>query len=451
MKIALVGGGGFRTPMVYDILRRAPFTGSIDELVLHDVDEDRLSRIAAVIEGLYREGRGARLSVRATTSARGAIEDASFVLCAIRVGGLEARAIDERVPLDLGVLGQETTGPAGIAFALRTLPLMLDVARTVAEAAPEAWFLNFTNPAGLVTEAVRDVLGDRAIGICDSPASLCGRVAAALGQRATDLRFDYVGLNHFGWLNRVQTADGEDLLQELLTDDRRLAAIDEARLLGIDRVREVGAIPNEYVVYHERAAAIARTLRRRSRAETLLEQQALFYEAAPVGPTDALAAWRTVRDLRHGSSLAEGWSTSEDTDADAAAEGGSSEEGYAAVAAEVMESLLREGVRPPTIVNVANRGALPWLDDSAVIEVPCRIGADGIGPVRPGPVPDEQRAAIARMKEMERTTIRAGLERSADLALAAIALHPLVPTREVAEQIWAGYRERHAWLRETFR
>jgi 6-phospho-beta-glucosidase len=248
MKIAILGGGGFRVPMVYGaLLARAGRLG-VDDVSLYDVDEWRLAQIRPVLEGLERE-RGAELAFAATTSLDDALEGADFVFCAIRVGKLEGRVVDERVPLDEGVVGQETTGPGGLCFALRTVPVMVELAQRVAERAPRAWFVNFTNPAGLVTEAIRMELGDRAIGICDSPAGLCRRVAAALGRRPGDLWFDYFGLNHLGWLRSVH--DGErDLLPELLADDDRLGSFEEGRLFGGEWLRALGMIPNEYLFFY---------------------------------------------------------------------------------------------------------------------------------------------------------------------------------------------------------
>ena len=447
MKIALVGGGGFRAPMVYDALRGASFARSVEQLALHDVDAARLDRIASVLRGLDAEKPGQALAVRTTTRLAEALEGASFVLCAIRVGGLEGRVVDERVALDAGVLGQETTGPAGLAFAFRTVPVMLEIAEEAAERAPDAWFVNLTNPAGLVTEAIQAVLGDRAVGICDAPAGLCARVAASLGRRVDELDFDYVGLNHLGWLNRVLPPGGADLLPELLADDRRVAGIHEVRLVGIDRVREEGAIPNEYVVYHERAAAITEALRPRSRGEELFEQQGRFYGATD--PGEVLEAWRAARDLRHETYMAEGWTTSPSPPTGGSGEG--TEDGYPAVAVHLITALSGGASRGPLVLDVASRGALPWLDGKAVVEVPCDVGPGGILPRHPGPVAEAQRDAIERMKEVERVTIRAALERSAALAVRAIALHPLVPSRDVAERIWAGYLGGHRWLREGFR
>src|SRR6185295_11140974 len=216
MKLTIVGGGGFRVPLVYGALLAKRETLPFDEVVLHDLDADRMERMAGVLRGLAQE-RGAELPFRATTDLDDAVEGADFVFSAIRVGRLEGRVVDESVPLSRGVLGQETTGPGGICFALRTIPVMVELAEVIARRAPRAWLINFTNPAGMVTEAVQQVLGDRAVGICDSPSGLCRRVAAALGRDASELWFDYFGLNHLGWLRGVRGAEGE-LLGELLAD-----------------------------------------------------------------------------------------------------------------------------------------------------------------------------------------------------------------------------------------
>src|SRR3954471_10427528 len=201
MKLTIVGGGGFRVPLVYGALLDSKERLGLEEVVLHDIDAARLERIGAVLEGLAAES-GTALPFRFTTDLVDAVEGADFVFCAIRVGQLEGRVVDEDVPLGLGVLGQETTGPGGICFALRTIPVMVRLAETIARHAPHAWLINFTNPAGMVTEAVQQVLGDRAVGICDSPAGLGRRIARLLGR--DDLTFDYFGLNHLGWLRSVR-------------------------------------------------------------------------------------------------------------------------------------------------------------------------------------------------------------------------------------------------------
>ena len=237
MKLCIVGGGGFRVPLVYGALLATADRLGLDEIVLHDVDADRLARIGAVLDGLAAE-HGARLPFRTTTDLDDAVEGTDYVFCAIRSGQLEGRVVDESVPLDLGVLGQETTGPGGICFALRTIPVMVGLAETMAARAPGAWLINFTNPAGMVTEAVQQVLGERAVGVCDSPSGLCRRVARAVGRERGDLCFDYFGLNHLGWLKGVRDRGGE-LLPGLLADDAALDGFEEGRLFGGDWLRSL--------------------------------------------------------------------------------------------------------------------------------------------------------------------------------------------------------------------
>ena len=278
MKIALIGGGGFRTPLTYEALLDIAEQLPIDQLTLYDTDRDRLEQIDLVLSGIDRE-RGSALRRATSTDLEAAVDGAEFVLCAIRVGGLACRVIDESVPLAEGVVGQETTGPGGICFALRTVPVLLELAQVVAQRAPGAWFINFTNPVGLVTEALQAVLGHRAIGVCDTPVGLCRRVARALQADPSELWFDYFGLNHLGWLAAVRGAAG-DRLPELLADDAALGSLEEGRLFGADWLRTLGMIPNEYLVYYYAAARIVDTVAERGfgRAEYLLEQQRRFYQ-----------------------------------------------------------------------------------------------------------------------------------------------------------------------------
>ncbi len=445
MKIAILGGGGFRVPMVYGaLLARAERLG-VEQVSLHDVDEWRLAQIEAVLKGLERE-RGARLEFATTTRLDDAIDGADFVFCAIRVGRLEGRVVDERVPLDEGVVGQETTGPGGLCFALRTVPVMVELARRVAERAPQAWFVNFTNPAGLVTEAIRAELGDRAIGVCDSPSGLCRRVAAALGRRPDELWFDYFGLNHLGWLRAVR--DGtHDLLPELLADDQRLSSFEEGRLFGGDWLRALGMIPNEYLFFYYFAADTVDALRSglRSRAEFLLEQQGAFYGENSRSPDAALDAWRVTRREREETYFAEAHAAAGLT----AEESWEDVGGYEGEALAVVEAIALDR-RRVQILNTANRSSLPFLDAGAVVEVPCVVGRAGAQPLAVGDVPGHARALVESVKEVERLTIRAALSRSSELAVKALALHPLVPSVNVARRIFEAYVARQPELAELF-
>jgi 6-phospho-beta-glucosidase len=445
MKLTIVGGGGFRVPLVYGALLEKTARLSLDEVVLHDIEGARLERVATVLEGLAAE-HGERLPFRTTTDLADAIEGADFVFCAIRVGQLEGRVVDEGVPLGLGVLGQETTGPGGICFALRTIPAMVALAQVIAERAPQAWLINFTNPAGMVTEAVQQVLGERAVGICDSPSGLCRRVAAALGREPADLWFDYFGLNHLGWLKGVRDAGGERL-PGLLEDDARLAGFEEGRLFGGEWLRSLGMIPNEYLYYFYYSSDTVEAIRESpaSRGVFLLEQQRRFYAQDGQGPAEALASWRATRHDRERSYMAEARSAA----GDGAEHDIEANSGYESEAMAVLEAIALN-TRAVLILNTANRSGLPVLDARAVVEVPAVVGRAGPVPLAVGEVPAHAGALVALMKEVERTTIDAALTGSSALAIKALALHPLVPSVTTARAIFAGYRARLPQLEEAF-
>jgi 6-phospho-beta-glucosidase len=455
VKLAIIGGGGFRVPLVYGALLAKAERLGLAEVVLHDVDAMRLERIAPVLDGLAEE-HGERLPFRSTTVLEDAVEGADFVFCAIRVGRLEGRVVDESVPLGLGVLGQETTGPGGICFALRTIPAMVGLAQVIAERAPSAWLINFTNPAGMVTEAVGQVLGERAVGICDSPSGLCRRVAAALGADAGDLWFDYFGLNHLGWLKGVRDGGGERL-PELLEDDARLDGFEEGRLFGGEWLRSLGMIPNEYLYYFYYSSDTVAAINASAapRGAFLLEQQRAFYESADRTPAAALANWRATRHDRERTYMAEARSAAgggSRRGADAGTQPASpacTGGGYESEAMAVLEAIALN-TRAVLILNTANRSSLPVLDARAVVEVPAVVGRAGALPLAVGEVPAHAGALIALIKEVERTTIDAALTGSRELAVKALALHPLVPSVATARAIFDGYRERLPELKEAF-
>jgi 6-phospho-beta-glucosidase len=445
MKLTIVGGGGFRVPLVYTALLKSRDRLGLEEVVLHDLDQARLDRIAPVLEGLAFEV-GVQLPFRTTTDIVDAVQDATFVFCAIRVGQLEGRVVDESVPLGLGVLGQETTGPGGICFALRTIPVMMELAEVIARHAPQAWLINFTNPAGMVTEAVQRVLGDRAIGICDSPAGMFRRVARALGRDASDLWFDYFGLNHLGWLHGVRDSDGE-LLDRVLDDDAALATFEEGRLFGGDWLRTLRMIPNEYLYYFYYNTDTVRAIldAPSSRGAFLLDQQKAFYAQNGQDPEAALHAWRLTRHDRERTYMAEARDA-----AGVACEHELDENGgYEHEAMAVLEAIALNA-RKVLVLNTANRSSLPFLDDRAVVEVPCIVGRSGPVPVAVGEVPAHARALVETMKDIERTTIEAAITRSRELAIKALALHPLVPSVTTAREIFDGYRARLPELQEAF-
>lgn len=431
MKLVIIGGGGFRIPGVYEAIAGDDAPVRIDDLVLFDVSAERLETIRRVVDALApRFAHAPR--VTASTDLREALAGADFVFSAVRIGGSAGRVTDERVALGLGVLGQETIGPGGLAYALRTLPFMTDLARTIRDVAPDAWVINFTNPAGIVTEAMRAVLGDRVVGICDTPIGLIRRALQAVGAGAeAEVSFDYVGLNHLGWL-RGLVVDGRDALPGLLASDAALEGIEEARLMGFDWVRAIGALPNEYLFYYYFAREARERIRSadETRGEFLDRQQSAFFQEPGADP---LASWLRVRHEREASYMAESRKSDEERHA-ADVDGG----GYQRVALDLMAALSTG--RPATmILNVRNGALVPQLPEDAVVEVGCRVDADGVHPLPIAPLSSEMLGLIAPVKAAERLVIAAAREGSRSLAWRAFAAHPLVDSVAIAEQLLARY------------
>ncbi|MFJ4481395.1 6-phospho-beta-glucosidase [Streptomyces longwoodensis] len=441
MKLTMLGGGGFRVPLVYGALLTDRGEGRVTEVVLHDLDDGRLSAVARVLAEQAAAVDDAP-RVTATTDLDEALRGADFVFSAIRVGGLEGRAADERVALAEGVLGQETVGAGGIAYGLRTVPVAVDIARRVARLAPDAWVINFTNPAGLVTEAMSRHLGDRVIGICDSPVGLGRRIARVLGADPKQAWIDYVGLNHLGWVRGLRVA-GRDELPRLLADPALLGSFEEGKLFGADWLRSLGAIPNEYLHYYyfNREAVHSYQQAERTRGAFLRDQQARFYAEVGNPGTSALELWDRTRAEREATYMAENRETAGAGERDADDLSG----GYEKVALALMRAIARDE-RTTLILNVRNRHTLAALDPDAVIEVPCLVDASGAHPVAVDPLPGHATGLVCSVKAVEREVLAAAESGSRATAVKAFALHPLVDSVNVARRLVEGYRAVHPGL-----
>jgi 6-phospho-beta-glucosidase len=439
MKLCILGGGGFRTPYVYQALLRDGGSPRITEVVLYDVDEDRL-RSMTIILGQFAVGFDDAPKLVPTTSLRSAIEGSDFVFAAIRVGGLEGRRCDEHVALDLDVIGQETIGPGGLAYAIRTVPVMMEVAHLVQELAPQAYLMNFTNPAGIITEAMQSVLGDRVLGICDTPSGLGRRVAGMLGLDHTRVQMDYVGLNHLGWLRRVMY-NGTDVLPRLLDDETLLGQMEEAEVFGTDWIQALGVVPNEYLYYYyfNRDAVRKINAAGETRGDFLARTQTEFFDAAQAAGDGAAELWRETVDARSASYMAEAKGGVQGAAAThRKRESDPDHQGYAGVALGVMAAITRNE-RATMILNVRNGTTLTGLPTDAVVEVPTMVDANGVHPLTTTQPSLDQLGLMQQVKAVERHTIAAALTGSKDEALLAFALHPLVDSVSVARDLLTGY------------
>ena len=446
MILTILGGGGFRVPLVYGALLRDTAEPRVDQVVLHDVDEERLLAISMVLDAMGA-GHERPPKVRATTDLDDALRDAAFVFSAIRVGGLEGRTADERVALDLGLLGQETTGPGGIAYGLRTVPVAVHIAQRIAAVCPDAWVINFTNPAGMITEAMQGVLGERVIGICDTPIGLARRAGRALGLDPDLTSPDYVGLNHLGWL-RGLSHQGHDVLPDLIGNEQLLGGIEEGRLFGTEWIGDLGAIPNEYLYYYYYTREAVASIRGAAdtRGEFLLRQQGAFYAETARVPATAFEEWQRVRRERDATYMAESRDDATEERDPADIEGG----GYEGVALALISAISR-GQRSTMILNVRNGSAVPGLPAHAVVEVPCAVDADGAHPLATRPLVSHQLGLIQQVKAVEQLTIQAAATGSVRTAVKALALHPLVDSVSTAQILLEGYRSRIPSLDKVFR
>lgn len=432
-KLTYIGGGGVRTPLVIFGVGEAAKAVDAEELVLYDPDVARMKVMAAVGRAAIQMA-GGHLRVREASSLADAIDGASFVMHSIRVGGIAGRAQDEAACVRHGYSGQETTGVGGAAMALRTVPIAVQHAREVAERCPNAWFISFTNPAGLITQAISDHTAAKVIGICDTPNHMFHRMADALGVAYERLQCDYVGLNHLGWIREVKV-DGEDVTDSILENDSLLAQFYAVPMFDPAMVRALRLIPTEYLYfYYERSKALA--MQRQSGttrgAEIERLNQVLLGDLARLeadGATEKLVErYSTYLNRRSGSYMrveGKGGSAFDAAIDSLRWDPFRTAHGYHKVAVNVMSALT--GAKPAAcILNVRSGGAIKDLMADEVAEMSCDVSRDTITPRAVGSLPDAVQGLVHSVKGYERAAIEAALGDSLDQRRKALLLHPAI-------------------------
>jgi 6-phospho-beta-glucosidase len=435
-KVTIIGGGGVRAPLLIHGLAQAQEVLNIAELSLFDVDIARTEIIGGIGRAIVsRMGAGFKICV--TSRLEEAAEGAEFVFSSIRVGGMAGRARDERISIEHGLAGQETTGPAGAAMALRTLPVTLGQANVVERVAPEAWFINFTNPAGLITQALTQNTSLKVIGICDTPSELFHRIAGAVGASRDEIDCDYAGLNHLGWVRRVHLR-GEEITARLLDDTELLRGLYPADLFDPALIQTLRLIPTEYLFfyYSQRKAYRNQLKAGASRGEELQRMNGdLFKRLSTSTDAEALETYRTYLQQRNASYMKlEGQGGSAFTPAESEPDPFEAATGYHRIALEVMSGLLSNHTRE-IVLNVLNRGAIEDLDADDIIEVPCDVDRTGAHPRRTGRLPESVRGLTLAVKAYERTAIRAALEGSRAIAQLALLEYPSIAQWELAGEL----------------
>ena len=417
MKVTVVGGGSTYTPELVDGIARLRHLLPVDELVLTDPDERRLELVGGVSERiLARQGHPGRL-VR-TTDLDQAVDGAGVVLLQLRVGGQAARVVDETLPLACGCIGQETTGVGGLAKALRTVPVVLDIAERVrARAEPGAWIVDFTNPVGIVTRALLDA-GHRTVGLCNVAIGNQRAAAGLLGVEPSRVALDHVGLNHLTWTRRV-IVDGTDRLPELL----ETSADELVPRSGVPAalLRRLGTWPSYYLRYfYEHDLVVEEQRSAPSRAETVaaIERELLDLYADP-----GLDVKPALLEQRGGAY-------------------------YSEAAVELVASLVSDR-GDVQVANVRNNGTLPFLADDDVIEVPARIGASGATAETVAPLDPLYAGLVAHVSAYESLALDAARNGGRERVFRALLAHPLIGQHDLADRLTDllldANREHLAW------
>ena len=454
MKLTFIGAGGVRTPLVIQSILNFQDQLPLETVCLMDIDPERLDLIKLACKP--RLAKGTNFNLEWTTDARVAIKGADFIVTTFREGSIESRVIDEQVPLKYGVLGQETTGPGGFAMALRTIPVMIEYVNLIKELAPNAWLINFTNPAGIVTEAITKTAGfENAVGICDNPAGMLRGAAQILNMDPDQFFPDYYGINHLGWLRGLYV-NGKNVIPDLLNGGEIVDDYLEHIHITRDEIAVRGSVPNEYnyFYYHPRESVENLLRSGISRALQILPfNQELYSSLARIrdeedNPAKIHAVYLHYLDQRHNTYMSletgrpvtlESMEVIEKQDATEVLD--ESAEGYSAVALNVIKAL--KDKPKLMILNVPNRGASPGMGEESVVETTCLVGNGIIRPFAVGEIPDENLGLLQSVKAYERLTIQAAVENSYDLALRALSIHPLVPSFDIARSILDDYLDQH--------
>ncbi|MEV5592571.1 6-phospho-beta-glucosidase [Streptomyces sp. NPDC052496] len=417
LKIAVVGGGSTYTPELIDGFARLRDALPLAELVLVDPAADRLDLVGGLARRIFaRQGHPGRISW--TSDVDAGVDGADAVLLQLRVGGQAARNQDETWPLECGCVGQETTGAGGLAKALRTVPVVLDIAERIRRRNPDAWIVDFTNPVGIVTRALLSH-GHKAVGLCNVAIGFQRKFARLLGVAPERVELEHVGLNHLTW-ERSVTVDGEDVLPRLIAEHG--AAIAEDLHMPRSLVERLGVVPSYYLRYYYQHDEVVRELRSKpSRAAEVaaIEQQLLEMYGDP-----SLDEKPELLGKRGGAFYSE--------------------------AAVALTSALLGDTGDVQIVNTFNNGTLPFLPDDAVIEVPATVGAGGAAPLPVRPLEPLYSGLIANVTAYEHLALEAALKGGRDRVFEALLAHPLIGqiayADRLTDELIAHNREHLTWL-----
>jgi 6-phospho-beta-glucosidase len=438
MKITLIGAAGVRTPLLVHGLANAGESVKVDELAFWDTDADRLRMMGRVSEAMAKQ-RGFRARLKTFSTPESALEGSHYVITSIRVGGIDARVKDETIALAHGLVGQETVGAGGFACAMRNLSAMLDYAKLIEHIAPRATLINFTNPVGIISQGLLNHSRVNLLGVCDTPLETFEAIALALDRNPFDLRFDYLGLNHLGWVRSIRDASGNELLPKVLSSAAIIQKCYRHGLFPVEFIRKLGLLPTEYLYfYYFPQAALKNTKKSgESRGQAIAAMNArLFHKLSSASEAQLVNIYEDYLRERNASYFS--------IEATAGEKRRENQElyskfsGYERIALLVLQALHSD--KPSTIpLTVRNGEALADLDANDAVELPCQVSSSGVKAVSVGQAPEQVRSLLLQVKEYERLTVRAAVEHSREAARAALVKNPLVAAPEIAEQVLTDY------------
>lgn len=413
-KIAVIGGGSTYTPELIDGFIQHEANLQVNEIALYDIDEERLNVVGGMAQ---RQVQYAELDTKVTLNMNRpkAVDGAKFVLSSMRIGHMAARILDEKIPLKYNVIGQETTGPGGTFKAFRTIPVTLDIAKDMEKYAPDAWYINFTNPSGIMTEAILKHTNLNVVGLCNNPINTIAAMAEAFHVEPKDVFLEWMGLNHVNWVRKVYIK-GEDVTQQLIDNLEKMVDIEEMPKIDPDLVRTLGVMPTYYLQYyyfHPQRLAEAKAAEK-SRGEVVLEVE-----------KELLKKYADPKVLVKPPELAQ--------------RGGAR---YSEAAVNLIMSLMLDR-RDVQIVVARNGTSIPDLEPDASVEVPCVVGAHGVTPLSMGRLPESIRALCQQAKSWESATVKAAVSGSKRDAYLAMLQNPLVPDYPTAVKLVDEMLEAH--------
>ena len=439
MKIAVIGGAGVRTVIFINGLLRRYKKLNIDEVSLFDINKEKLDIIGKLcMYVVEREKKDLRITLCDTCEE--AVSGTDYIVTTLRVGGDHSRVQDERAALNAGVIGQETTGAGGFSMAARTIPVLLDYCRIFQKYAPDAWIFNFSNPSGLVTQALTQAGYDKVIGICDAPSATKFRMAERLGVEEDELYVEFFGINHLSWISSVKKK-GKEILSELVNDEIFLDSMQEFKTMDPEAIRSSKMLPNEYLYYYyHREKALEHILNSENTRGEAIEKinQQMMKELSGMDinadPEEALQTFLYYMQVRENSYM----SVESGISARPLLEKGKlpvpEGMGYAGVMLDCIEGMQSEEGKY-LVLCIKNQGSLNFLDNDDIVEVTCRVSSRGIEPVEFGKIPLYCENLIRTVKSYEKCSIEAIVTNDREKAVWALAMNPLVNSWSVARKL----------------